>query len=89
MILCVSQFNHENAVDVRKTASSPHFSQPDPVRGKIPCRLKPENDNSWPWEDDSGRKTTSRDKASPSLKLWRTGRRRDRTLFDILARELK
>ena len=89
MILCVSQFYHENAVGLRKTVPSTHFSQPGPVKGKIPCQLKPENDNSWLQEDDSGRKTTSRDKASPSLKLWRTGRRRDRTLFDILARELK
>ena len=70
MILCVLQFSHENAADVRKTASRPHFSQPDPVRGEIPCQLKPENDNSWLQEDDSGRKTTSRDKASASLKLW-------------------
>jgi hypothetical protein len=69
MILCVSQFNHENAVDVGKTVPGPHFSQPDPVRGKIPCQFKPENDpaslklrrtgNSWFQEDDSRRKTTS------------------------------
>jgi hypothetical protein len=89
MILCVSQFYHENAAGVRKTAPSTHLSQPDPVRGKIPCQLKPENDNSWLQEDDSGRKMTSCGKAFPSFKLWRTGRRKDRKLFDILARELK
>jgi hypothetical protein len=51
---------------------------------RVLASLKPGNDNSWLQEDDSGRKTTSRDKTSPSLKLWRTARRRDRTLFDIL-----
>jgi hypothetical protein len=30
-------------------------------RRKNPCHLKPENDNSWLWEDDSGRKTTSQE----------------------------
>lgn len=30
-------------------------------RRKNLCHLKPENDNSWLWEDDSGRKTTSQE----------------------------
>jgi len=49
MILCVSKFNRENAADVGKTAPGPHFSQADPVMGKIPCQLKPENDPASLW----------------------------------------
>jgi len=72
VILFVSSFNHENAMGVGKTALNPQFSRPDLVRGNIPCQLKPKNDNSRLQEDNSGRKTTSHDRAYPLSKLTGT-----------------
>jgi len=54
---------------------------------KIACQFRPENDNSWPWEDHSGRKTTSHlyiqsmNEARKSNQKWKE---KSRTVITII-----